>query len=148
MKHDIIIEKSSHYNSSNERIKHRKIKVMPAQQLRDADYFIRILRQHLPELKEKYSVSYLGVFGSYVRGEQTGDSDLDILVEFDKTPGLLKYIELEYYLSDLLGLKVDLVARTGLKPNIGKYILNEVVSVELRLDNTRFVSVATLPQAD
>ena len=102
---------------------------MHSRQLKDADYFIRILRQHLPELKEKYSVSYLGVFGSYVRGEQTGDSDLDILVEFDKTPGLLKYIELEYYLSDLLGLKVDLVTRTGLKPNIGKHILNEVVSL-------------------
>src|SRR5664280_2157132 len=71
---------------------------MPSQQLKDADYFIRILKQHLPEIREKYSVSYLGVFGSYVRGEQTSDSDLDILVEFDKTPGLLKYIELEYYL--------------------------------------------------
>jgi len=129
MKHDIVIEKiekSSHYNSSSGRIKHRKIKVMHSQ-LKDADYFIRILRQHLPELKEKYSVSYLGVFGSYVRGEQTGKSDLDVLVKFDEVPRLLKYVELEYYLSDLLGVKVDLVTRTGLKPNIGKHILNEVV---------------------
>lgn len=102
---------------------------MPSQQLKNADYFIRILRQHLSEIREKYSVSYLGVFGSYVRGEQTTDSDLDVLVEFDETPGLLKYIELEYYLSDLLGVKVDLVTRTGLKPNIGKHILNEVVSL-------------------
>jgi len=129
MKHYISIEKSNHYNSSSGRIKHRKIKVMHSQQLKNADYFIRILRQHLPELKEKYSVSYLGVFGSYVRGEQTGKSDLDVLVEFDEAPGLLKYIELEYYLSDLLGVKVDLVTRTGLKPNIGKHILNEVVSL-------------------
>jgi predicted nucleotidyltransferase len=128
MKPDILIEKSSHYNSSNERIKQRK-KVMPSQQLKDADYFIRILKQHLPEIREKYSVSYLGVFGSYVRGEQTSDSDLDVLVEFDKTPGLLKYIELEYYLSDLLGVKVDLVTRSGLKPNVGKHVLNEVVSL-------------------
>lgn len=74
-------------------------------------------------------MSYLGVFGSYVRGEQTGESDLDILVEFDETPGLLKYIELEYYLSDLLGVKVDLVTRTGLKPNVGKRVLNEVISL-------------------
>ncbi|MFI5382950.1 MAG: nucleotidyltransferase family protein [Methanosarcina thermophila] len=102
---------------------------MPSQQLKDVDHFIRILRQHLPEIREKYSVSYLGVFGSYVRGEQTGESDLDILVEFDETPGLLKYIELEYYLSDLLGVKVDLVTRTGLKPNIGKRVLNEVISL-------------------
>ncbi len=102
---------------------------MPVQQLRDADYFIKKLKQHFPEIKEKYSVSYLGVFGSYVRGEQTKVSDLDVLVEFDETPGLLKYIELEYYLGDLLGIKVDLVTRTGLKPNIGKHILNEVVSL-------------------
>jgi len=98
---------------------------MPSQQLKDADYYIEILRQHLPEIKEKYSVSYLGVFG-YVRSEQ-GESDLDVLVEFDEVPGLLKYVELEYYLNDLLGVKVDLVTRTGLKPNIGKHILNEVV---------------------
>jgi predicted nucleotidyltransferase len=102
---------------------------MPSQQLKDADYYIRILRQHLPEIKEKYSVSYLGVFGSYIRGEQTNESDLDVLVEFDEAPGLFEYIELEYYLSDLLGVKVDLVTRTGLKPNIGKHILNEVISL-------------------
>jgi uncharacterized protein len=102
---------------------------MPAQQLKDADYFIKILRQHFPEIKKKYSVSYLGIFGSYVRGEQTIESDLDILVEFDEKPGLFEYIELEDYLSDLLGVKVDLVTRTGLKPNIGKRVLNEVVSL-------------------
>ncbi|OEU41862.1 DNA polymerase III subunit beta [Methanosarcina sp. Ant1] len=99
---------------------------MPSQQLKDADYFIRILKQHLPEIREKYSVSYLGVFGSYIRGEQTSDSDLDVLVEFDEKPGLFEYIELEDYLSDLLGVKVDLVMKSALKPNIGKNILNEV----------------------
>lgn len=52
--------------------------------------FLRILRQRLPEIKEKYSVSYLGIFGSYIRGEQTINSDLDVLVEFNETPGLLK----------------------------------------------------------
>ncbi|AYK14147.1 MAG: nucleotidyltransferase domain-containing protein [Methanosarcina flavescens] len=55
---------------------------MPSQQLKDVDHFIRILRQHLPEIREKYSVSYLGVFGSYVRGEQTGESDLDVILDF------------------------------------------------------------------
>ncbi len=99
---------------------------MPSQELKDAEYFIKILRQNLPELREKYSVSYLGIFGSYIRGEQTKDSDLDVLVQFDKKPGLFKYIELEDYLSDLLGVKVDLVMKSALKPNIGKRILNEV----------------------
>ena len=99
---------------------------MPAQQLKDADYFIKILRQHFPEIKKKYSVSYLGIFGSYVRGEQTSESDLDLLVEFEEKPGLFEYIELEDYLSGLLGVKVDLVMKSALKPNIGKRILNEV----------------------
>jgi len=102
---------------------------MPFQELKNAEYFIEILRQHLPELRERYSVSYLGIFGSYVRGEQTKDSDLDVLVQFDNKPGLLKYIELENYLSDLLGVKVDLVIKSALKPNIGKRILNEVVAL-------------------
>ncbi|WP_048143260.1 nucleotidyltransferase family protein [Methanosarcina horonobensis] len=121
---------------------------MPSQQLKDADYYIRILRQHLPEIKEKYSVSYPGVFGSYVRGEQTGESDFDILVEFDEAPGLLKYIELKYYLRDLLEVKVDLVTRTGLKPRIGKHILDEVASVELPLDDVQCVPVSMVSQAD
>lgn len=102
---------------------------MPAEELKDAEYFVKILRQHLSELREKYSVIYLGIFGSYIRGEQTKDSDLDILIQFDQKPGLLKYIELENYLSDLLGIKVDLVMKSALKPNIGKRILNEVVAL-------------------
>jgi predicted nucleotidyltransferase len=44
---------------------------MTTKQLKDVDYFLKILRKHFPEIKEKYSVSYLGVFGSYIRGEQT-----------------------------------------------------------------------------
>ena len=102
---------------------------MPSQELKSVEHFMEILRQHLPELREKYSVSYIGIFGSYIRGEQTKDSDLDVLVQFEKTPGLLKYIELENYLSDLLEVKVDLVMKSALKPNTGKRILNEVVAL-------------------
>ena len=87
----------------------------------------RILRKHLPELRERYSVKTLGVFGSYVRGEQRKRSDLDVLVELgDDTLSLLKFIELENYLSDLTGVKVDLVEKSELKPHIGKHILAEV----------------------
>ncbi len=99
---------------------------MLSKEPKNSEFFIEILRQHLPELREKYSVNYLGIFGSYIRGEQTKDSDLDVLIQFDKKPGLLKYIELENYLSDLLGVKVDMVMKSALKPNIGKRILNEV----------------------
>ncbi len=68
------------------------------------------------------------MFGSYVRGEQTPDSDLDLLVEFDHRPlTLLQFIALEYDLSDRLHITVDLVMKTALKPRIGERILQEVV---------------------
>ncbi len=87
----------------------------------------RILRKHLPKLREDYSVKSLGVFGSYVRGEQKQRSDLDLLVEFEQAPSLFKYIDLENHLSDLVGIKVDLVMKRTLKPYIGQRILAEVV---------------------
>ena len=95
----------------------------------ELDHLLHQLRRHLPELATRYHVRSLGVFGSYVRGEQQRDSDVDVLVTFDQIPGLLKFIELENYLSDLLGLRVDLVMRDALKPAIGEQILAEVVSV-------------------
>jgi uncharacterized protein len=85
------------------------------------------LGQHKPLLQERYKVRELGVFGSYVRKEQTEASDVDVLVEFSETPSLLKFINLENYLSDNLGVKVDLVHKSGLKPRIGERILAEVV---------------------
>ena len=66
---------------------------MPAQELKDAEYFIKHIESKLPELREKYSVSNLVIFRSYIRGEQIKDSYLDVMVKFDKKPGLLKYIE-------------------------------------------------------
>ncbi len=87
-----------------------------------------ILRQHEKELREKYGVIEIGLFGSYLRGEEKEESDLDILVEFksDAKISLLEFVELENYLSDLLGVKVDLVEKSALKPRIGKRILAEV----------------------
>ena|ERR1700690_3157620 len=96
---------------------------------RETSRFISILHQHLPEISRKYSVSYLGIFGSYVRGEQEPESDLDILVEFEEAPSLFEYIRFEDYLSEILGVKVDLVMKSALKPAIGKHILEEVVAV-------------------
>lgn len=86
----------------------------------------RVLRRHLPELRDRYSVKSLGVFGSYVRGKQKKRSDLDLLVEFDEAPSLFEYVNLENYLSDLVGIKVDLVMKKTLKPYIGQRILAEV----------------------
>lgn len=83
----------------------------------------------MSELKEEHKVSSLGVFGSYVRGEQKEDSDLDVLVEFYETPDLFEFMDLEEHLSELLGVKVELVTRNSLRGNIGQRILSEVVSV-------------------
>jgi len=90
---------------------------------------INMLHQHLPELKQRYHIKSLGLFGSYVRSEQTAASDLDLLVEFDEVPGLLAYVELQQALSGLLQLPVDLVHRPDLKPHIGERILAEVILV-------------------
>ena len=84
-----------------------------------------------PSLKEEFKVRSIGVFGSYLRGEEKKGSDLDILVEFEEWAGLslLDFIGLENYLSEALGVKVDLVEKSTLKPRIGKHILEEVVNI-------------------
>jgi len=91
--------------------------------------FLKQLRSRLPRLASQYHVKSLGVFGSYVRAEQRANSDLDVLVEFDETPSLFEFVRLELELSELLGVKVDLVMKTTLKPAIGRRILAEVVPV-------------------
>lgn len=88
-----------------------------------------ILRTELPRLVERYEVAWLGLFGSRVRGEAGPDSDLDILVRFHTTPGLIRFVELENHLSDLLGVRVDLVTAEALKPAIGERVLAEVIPV-------------------
>jgi len=95
----------------------------------DLVQLMKILDEQLPLLVERYQVESLGIFGSYVRQEQRPDSDLDLLVTFCVPPSLLKFIELENYLSDVLGIKVDLVMKDALKRRIGERILSEVVPV-------------------
>ncbi|MCK4353916.1 MAG: nucleotidyltransferase family protein [Dehalococcoidia bacterium] len=92
---------------------------------------VQEIKRTLEELKGKYKVKEIGIFGSYVRGEQKGKSDLDILVEFEEDAklSLLDVVGLEIELSDLLGIKVDLVEKKSLKPYIGQYILSEVIYV-------------------
>ena len=80
-----------------------------------------------PLLKKEFRVKRIGVFGSYSRGEQRKNSDIDILVEFYETPSLFKFIDLEEFLSQLLKGRVDLVMKGALKPYIGKKILEEVI---------------------
>jgi len=88
-----------------------------------------ILQRHKEELRAKYKIKEIGIFGSYVRSQQKKRSDVDILVEFEEVPGLLKFIELEDYLSGLLGVKVDLVRKKSIREELRDTILNEVVMV-------------------
>ena len=85
---------------------------------------------HLPELRQQYSIKALGVFGSYVKGQQRRNSDLDLLVEYEEAPTFFQFVRLERRLSELLGVKVDLVMKSALKPSIREDILKEVVPVE------------------
>ncbi|NBD31492.1 MAG: nucleotidyltransferase [Cyanobacteria bacterium] len=87
------------------------------------------LRAYFPEIKEQYQIKEMGIFGSYVRGENHENSDIDILIEFspDIEFGLLTFCQLENKLSEKLGKKVDLVTKDGLKPRLGEDILKEVV---------------------
>jgi hypothetical protein len=90
-----------------------------------------ILREQEPTLEEKYGVRVIGVFGSYVRNEQSPDSDLDVLIELDRPPkiSLIGLVELEQDLSDLLGIRVDIAIQKNLKKRIGQRILQEVVPI-------------------
>jgi len=80
-------------------------------------------------LRNKYYIKTLALFGSYARGEETNSSDIDILVDFDTTPDLLTFIELEEFLSDKLKRNVDLVPLRKLKESIKKQILDEAIAL-------------------
>ena len=97
----------------------------------DIEQLERKLTEKKDELSSHYGIKQIGVFGSYVRGEQTENSDLDILVDIDEnsTMSLFDFVHAGYELSDYLGVKVDLVMKSALKPGIGSRILKEVVYV-------------------
>ena len=94
------------------------------------------LRQYLdtisrfkPELEEKYLVNSIGLFGSVVRDDfSASKSDLDIIVDFKRPIGI-EFIELAYYLEEILKRKVDLVSRKGVRPHYFKAIESEIVYV-------------------
>jgi len=93
------------------------------------DEIKRILVSSKDDLAVKYYVKSIGLFGSYVHGEQSKQSDLDILVDFTKPVGLFDLVRLEDHLSSMVGIKVDLVMKKALKPRIGKNILQDVVYI-------------------
>lgn len=87
-----------------------------------------VLKQYFPELKRKYHLNYLGLFGSVTRDDFSANSDVDILVDFTQPPGL-EFIDLAEDLERMLNCKVDLVSRNALKPNYYDQIKEDLTYV-------------------
>jgi uncharacterized protein len=94
--------------------------------MRNLDDVLNQIRALGPDLRQRYHVRNLGIFGSYVRGEQREDSDLDVLVEFGDGATLMDYAGLQLELTDALGVRVDLANSKTLRRRIGQQILAEV----------------------
>ncbi len=88
---------------------------------------IELLREHRDELAEKFHVRRIGVFGSHASGRALQDSDVDVLVEFDRPVNFFEFLDLKDFLEQLLGRRVDLTTREALKPLIRDSILQTVL---------------------
>ncbi|MBL0052584.1 MAG: nucleotidyltransferase family protein [Bacteroidetes bacterium] len=82
--------------------------------MRTKDEILHILKSHKQRLKEKYGIINLAIFGSFSRGQQTENSDVDIMVDFDRPIGI-EFIDLANEIEKLLKTKVDLVSRNGVR---------------------------------
>ena len=97
--------------------------------MKTLDEIRTIIRQHRDVLAEKYGVAVVGVFGSYVRGEQKRQSDIDLLVDILHPISLLELVGAEIYLSEVLGLKVDLVPKRDVREELRATILAEAIAI-------------------
>lgn len=87
------------------------------------------LQSEKASLHEKYKITKLGVFGSYARGEEKPDSDIDMLVEFEEMPGMIEFFGAEEYLEKVLNKKIDLVRESAIRPELKKRIMSEVIYI-------------------
>jgi len=82
-------------------------------------------------LEKTYGVQEIGIFGSFARGDNTEKSDVDISIELDRTVpvGLFEFARMKFYLEDVLGKKVDLIMKNGIKPLIKDRILSQMIII-------------------
>jgi predicted nucleotidyltransferase len=92
----------------------------------DRENILYLIKKNSAEIRERFTVAKIGVFGSCVRDEASPESDIDILVEFEK-PTFDNYMELKFFLEDILGAEVDLVLADALKPRLKPYIDRDVI---------------------
>ena len=90
---------------------------------------LHILAEHHQELRERFGVKSLRLFGSVARDEASEGSDVDVLVDFDDTPSLFGFLRLRTFLQDLLGAKVDLVTESGLKDRARHFVEKDAINV-------------------
>jgi len=90
---------------------------------------LRLLKDHAREIRCRFSVKKLCVFGSVARGEDTTQSDLDVLVVFERKATFDLFMDLKFYLEELLGIKVDLVTDKALRPQVRQAIEGEIIDV-------------------
>ena len=81
------------------------------------------------QIRKEYKAELIGLFGSYVRGEQKGESDLDVLVKFLEGATLFDFVGLADFLEERLSIEVDIVSERALRPELREQILKDVVSL-------------------
>jgi predicted nucleotidyltransferase len=94
--------------------------------MNNRDHILRLLEQHGREFKDRFSVLKIGLFGSHARNEASQGSDIDLLVDFSN-PTFDNYMDLKFYLEDLLQSPVDLVVADALKPRLVPYVSSEII---------------------
>lgn len=97
-----------------------------AADLKEGHHLLQVLREAVPDMRERFGVRKIGVFGSAARGMAGPESDVDVLVEFED-PAFDRYMDLKFYLEDLFGRPCDLVIEESLKEDLRGSVLNEVL---------------------
>jgi predicted nucleotidyltransferase len=95
----------------------------------DREATFNLLNEHSPEIKERFGVRRLAVFGSVARNEAGVDSDVDVLVEFEGSTTFRGYMGLKFYLEDLFQRPVDLVTEAGLRPVFRPYVEEDAIEI-------------------
>lgn len=90
---------------------------------------VRLLKDHMREIRQRFSVERLCLLGSVVRGESVDKSDVDVLVVFRQKATFDRFMDLKFYLEELLGTRVDLVTDKALRPQVRQAIEGEIVDV-------------------
>jgi predicted nucleotidyltransferase len=95
----------------------------------DKQVLLKRLSGKVEEIRKRFSVKTLSIFGSAARGEMADGSDVDILVAFDQKASFDLFMDLKFYLEELLGTSVDLVTDKALRPQVRQAIEGELINV-------------------